>query len=88
MLFTDPMLWRPEDVKAWVSFTLRTFNLQMVPEEYFAMDGPALVALTEEDFNHRAPEVSYTTINLNVIVDEINKLTPGAMQNTNLINIK
>lgn len=53
------MLWRPDDVKAWVNFTLRHFNLQMVPEEYFAMDGPALVALTEEDFNQRAPEVNY-----------------------------
>lgn len=51
------MLWRPDDVKAWVTFTLRHYNLQMVPEEYFAMDGPALAALTEEEFIQRAPQV-------------------------------
>lgn len=53
----DPMLWSTADVKAWVMFTLQHFNLPMVPTEYFAMDGAALVALTEEDFNQRAPEV-------------------------------
>lgn len=54
---TDPMLWRSDDVKAWVTFTLRHYNLQVVPEEYFAMDGPALAALTEEEFIQRAPQV-------------------------------
>ncbi|KAL0839302.1 hypothetical protein ABMA28_016047 [Loxostege sticticalis] len=56
----DPMLWSTADVKAWVMFTLQHFNLPMVPTEYFAMDGAALVALTEEDFNQRAPEAGTT----------------------------
>ncbi|XP_028173284.1 DNA-binding protein D-ETS-4-like [Ostrinia furnacalis] len=56
----DPMLWSTADVKAWVMFTLQHFNLPMVPTEYFAMDGAALVALTEEDFNQRAPQAGST----------------------------
>ncbi|KAI8439927.1 hypothetical protein MSG28_001378 [Choristoneura fumiferana] len=53
----DPMLWNTENVKSWVMFTLQTFNLPMVPTEYFAMDGAALMALTEEDFVQRAPQL-------------------------------
>lgn len=56
------MLWSTGDVKAWVMFTLQHFNLPMVPTEYFAMDGAALVALTEEDFNQRAPQVIFFLI--------------------------
>ncbi|XP_049865295.1 DNA-binding protein D-ETS-4-like isoform X2 [Pectinophora gossypiella] len=56
----DPMLWSPADVKSWVNFTLHTFNLPMVPEEYFAMNGTALVALTEEEFIQRAPQAGST----------------------------
>ncbi|CAG9562931.1 unnamed protein product [Danaus chrysippus] len=56
----DPMQWSSSDVKAWVMFTLRHFNLPMVPSEYFAMDGTALVALTEEEFNQRAPQAGST----------------------------
>ncbi|XP_013190116.1 DNA-binding protein D-ETS-4 isoform X1 [Amyelois transitella] len=52
----DPMLWSTGDVKSWVMFTLQHYNLPMVPVEYFAMDGAALVALTEEEFNQRAPQ--------------------------------
>lgn len=52
------MLWSTGDVKAWVMFTLQHYNLPMVPIENFTMDGAALVALTEEEFNHRAPQVS------------------------------
>ncbi|XP_061706247.1 DNA-binding protein D-ETS-4 isoform X2 [Cydia pomonella] len=56
----DPMVWSTENVKAWVAFTLQTFNLPMVPTEYFAMEGAALMALTEEDFNRRAPQAGST----------------------------
>ncbi|XP_072941464.1 DNA-binding protein D-ETS-4 isoform X2 [Epargyreus clarus] len=56
----DPMLWSTADVKAWVMFTLQHFNLPMVPADYFAMDGAALVALTEEEFNQRAPQAGST----------------------------
>ncbi|XP_052751542.1 DNA-binding protein D-ETS-4-like isoform X2 [Galleria mellonella] len=56
----DPMLWSTADVKSWVMFTLQHFNLPMVPAEYFAMDGAALVALTEDDFNQRAPQAGST----------------------------
>ncbi|XP_073967633.1 DNA-binding protein D-ETS-4-like isoform X1 [Choristoneura fumiferana] len=56
----DPMLWNTENVKSWVMFTLQTFNLPMVPTEYFAMDGAALMALTEEDFVQRAPQAGST----------------------------
>lgn len=56
-LFADPMLWSTGDVKAWVMFTLQHYNLPMVPIENFTMDGAALVVLTEEEFNQRAPQV-------------------------------
>lgn len=51
------MLWSTGDVKAWVMFTLQHYNLPMVPMENFTMDGAALVALTEDEFNQRAPQV-------------------------------
>jgi SAM pointed domain-containing ETS transcription factor len=57
LFIADPMLWSTGDVKAWVMFTLQHFNLPMIPAEYFAMDGVALMTLTEEDFNQRAPQV-------------------------------
>ncbi|XP_038213015.1 DNA-binding protein D-ETS-4-like isoform X1 [Zerene cesonia] len=56
----DPMQWSTSDVKSWVMFTLQHYNLPMVPTEYFAMDGAALVALTEEEFNQRAPQAGST----------------------------
>lgn len=61
-LFSDPMQWTTGDVKAWVMFTLQHYNLPMVPMENFTMDGAALVALTEEEFNHRAPQVLFIII--------------------------
>ncbi|XP_050342023.1 DNA-binding protein D-ETS-4 isoform X1 [Nymphalis io] len=56
----DPMQWNTSDVKSWVVFTLQHFNLPMVPAEYFAMDGAALIALTEDEFNQRAPQAGST----------------------------
>lgn len=56
------MQWSTEDVKSWVMFTLQHFNLPMVPAEYFSMEGTALVALTEEEFNRRAPQVKKPTV--------------------------
>ncbi|KAJ0179149.1 hypothetical protein K1T71_004861 [Dendrolimus kikuchii] len=53
----DPTQWSTSDVKSWVMFTLQHFNLPLVPAENFAMDGAALVALTEEEFNQRAPQL-------------------------------
>lgn len=58
----DPMLWSPAHVNSWVMFTLQHFNLPLVPAEYFNMDGAALVALTEEEFNQRAPQVRFQRI--------------------------
>lgn len=51
------MLWSPAHVNSWVMYTLQHFNLPLVPAEYFNMDGAALIALTEEEFNQRAPQV-------------------------------
>ena len=61
-LFSDPMQWSTGDVKAWVMFTLQHYNLPMVPMENFTMDGAALVALTEEEFNQRASQVLFIII--------------------------
>lgn len=52
------MQWSTNDVKSWVMFTLQHYNLPLVPTEYFGMDGAGLVALTEDEFNQRAPQVS------------------------------
>ncbi|CAB3229278.1 unnamed protein product [Arctia plantaginis] len=56
----DPMLWSTGDVKAWVMFTLQHYNLPMVPMENFTMEGAALVSLTEDEFNQRAPQAGST----------------------------
>lgn len=56
----DPMLWSTGDVKSWVMFTLQHYNLPMVPTENFAIDGAALVALSEDEFNQRAPQAGST----------------------------
>ncbi|CAH2091660.1 unnamed protein product [Euphydryas editha] len=56
----DPMQWSTSDVKAWILFTVQHFNLPMVPAEYFAMDGASLIALTEDEFNQRAPQAGST----------------------------
>lgn len=60
--FPDPLQWSTGDVKAWVMFTLQHYNMPMVPMENFAMDGAALVALTEEEFNQRASQVQFIKI--------------------------
>lgn len=52
------MQWSASDVKSWVMFTLQHYSLPMVPAEYFAMDGAALMAMSEEDFNQRASQVN------------------------------
>ncbi|XP_041973016.1 DNA-binding protein D-ETS-4-like isoform X2 [Aricia agestis] len=56
----DPNQWSTSDVKSWVMFTLQHYNLPMVPAEYFAMEGSALAALTEEQFNQIAPQAGST----------------------------
>lgn len=64
------MQWSSSDVKAWIVFTVQHFNLPMVPAEYFAMDGAALIALTEDEFNQRAPQVSFFQHNANYIYND------------------
>ena len=54
----DLAQWTVDDVKAWLLWTLRQYNLPMIHMEYFNMDGVALSALSEEEFQKRAPEVS------------------------------
>jgi hypothetical protein len=54
----DLAQWTVDDVKAWLLWTLRQYNLPMIRIEYFNMDGVALSALSEEEFQKRAPEVS------------------------------
>jgi Sterile alpha motif (SAM)/Pointed domain. len=61
VIFIVPDLaqWTVDDVKAWLLWTLRQYNLSMIHMEYFNMDGVALSALSEEEFQKRAPEVSF-----------------------------
>jgi len=60
MIFLVPDLaqWTVDDVKAWLLWTLRQYSLPMIRMEYFNMDGMALSALSEEEFQKKAPEVS------------------------------
>lgn len=53
----DLAQWTVDDVKAWLLWTLRQYNMPMIRIEYFNMDGVALSALSEEEFQKRAPEV-------------------------------
>ncbi|XP_066996170.2 DNA-binding protein D-ETS-4 [Anabrus simplex] len=56
----DPTRWAAGDVRSWLLWTLRQYALPMVPMEYFDMDGAALTALTEQDFQQRAPQCGST----------------------------
>ncbi|XP_063240287.1 uncharacterized protein LOC134541072 [Bacillus rossius redtenbacheri] len=55
---SDPGQWTVDDVKAWLLWTLRQYNLPMIPMDYFAVDGVTLSALSEEEFQQRSPQVS------------------------------
>jgi hypothetical protein len=57
-LVSDLAQWTVDDVKAWLLWTLRQYNLPMIHVEYFNMDGVAFSVLSEEEFQKRAPEVS------------------------------
>ncbi|XP_069675388.1 DNA-binding protein D-ETS-4 isoform X2 [Periplaneta americana] len=57
---SDLTQWTVDDVKAWLLWTLRQYNLPMIRMEYFNMDGVALSALSEEEFQKRAPECGST----------------------------
>jgi len=57
---SDLAQWTVDDVKAWLLWTLRQYNLPMIHMEYFNMDGVALSALSEEEFQKRAPECGST----------------------------
>ncbi|KAF4520180.1 hypothetical protein B566_EDAN003892 [Ephemera danica] len=56
----EPSQWTVDDVKAWLLWTLSQFSLPMIAMEYFNMDGAALAALTENDFEQRAPQCGST----------------------------
>nr|CAD7268493.1 unnamed protein product [Timema shepardi] len=55
-----PAQWTVDDVKAWLLWTLRQYNLPMISMEYFALDGVALSSLCEEEFQRRAPQCGCT----------------------------
>ncbi|KDR08401.1 DNA-binding protein D-ETS-4 [Zootermopsis nevadensis] len=57
---SDLAQWTVDDVKAWLLWTLRQYNMPMIRIEYFNMDGVALSALSEEEFQKRAPECGST----------------------------
>lgn len=52
----DPTLWTPEDVRAWVMWTVRQFSLPPVQLALFDMEGASLAALTETELTQRAPQ--------------------------------
>ncbi|KAJ9579030.1 hypothetical protein L9F63_024865, partial [Diploptera punctata] len=56
----DLTQWTVDDVKAWLLWTQSQYNLSMIRMEYFNMDGVALSALSEEEFQKRAPECGST----------------------------
>lgn len=58
LFVADPSQWSSDDVRAWLLWTLRQFDLDPVPMEYFSMDGTSLSSLTEEQFQQRAPQVN------------------------------
>ncbi|KAE8752061.1 hypothetical protein FOCC_FOCC001223, partial [Frankliniella occidentalis] len=49
-------MWTPEDVRAWVMWTVRQFSLPPVQLALFDMEGASLAALTETELTQRAPQ--------------------------------
>ncbi|CAG2112714.1 unnamed protein product [Medioppia subpectinata] len=56
----DPFNWNAADVRNWLLWTTRQFDLQPFPLDYFQMDGMALCSLSETDFKQRAPNCGET----------------------------
>ncbi len=67
IIIIDPFNWNVADVRNWLIWTQRQFNLQPFPLEYFAMDGMTLCSLNESDFKQRAPhcgEILYAQLDI------------------------
>lgn len=53
----DPKKWSVEDVRAWLLWNSRQYNLP-IPMDLFNITGATLTSMTEQDFQQRAPQVS------------------------------
>jgi len=56
----DPMLWSPENVRAWVAYTCQQFNLPQPQMDWSGLDGRALCSLHEHQFKMCAPQSGET----------------------------
>ncbi|CAG2168673.1 unnamed protein product [Oppiella nova] len=59
-ILSNPFNWNAEDVRNWLLWTRRQFNLPDFHLEYFQMDGMSLCSLNESDFKQRAPHCGET----------------------------
>lgn len=50
----DPKMWSMEDVRTWLLWNVRQFNVP-VPPEFFNMDGRNLASMTEQEFQRKYP---------------------------------
>ncbi|CAH1174137.1 unnamed protein product [Phaedon cochleariae] len=53
---TDPSQWNSASVLSWIRWTSQQFGLEEPAADQWDMPGPALVALSEEDFTRRASQ--------------------------------
>lgn len=55
--FPDPTRWSPADVLSWLQWTSRQFGLSELVANQWDLNGASLIALTEDDFTRRSPQV-------------------------------
>lgn len=58
-VLADPTQWNGANVLSWLQWTSQEFGFTISSPEQWDMNGAQLIALTEEDFVRRSPQVSF-----------------------------
>lgn len=74
-MLPDPLYWSPDNVRQWITWQCRRFNLPVPNLDYFFFSGFQLIQLNEEDFKMYAPasgsDLYFTLFNWKTVVDQM-----------------
>lgn len=74
-MLPEPIYWSPENVRQWITWQCRRFNLPVPNLDYFFFTGFQLIQLSEEDFKMYAPasgsDLYFTLFNWKTVVDQM-----------------